>query len=124
MKNKPNLLEAVFFLSETDLLLYLIKTMHLWSLVRSRLCISVDGGFSDWSQWTTCTLTCGSGTSERARSCTNPVPQHGGAPCSGTVDESKSCNTHNCPSMVCSSVTVNTATALTSETKQLERHRY
>ena len=63
------------------------------------LLLSVDGQLTSWSSWSSCTLTCGTGTQERARSCTNPAPQHGGAQCSGSTSENQNCNTHNCPSM-------------------------
>jgi len=60
---------------------------------------SVNGGWASWSTWGSCTLTCGTGTQDRARSCTNPAPQNGGAQCSGSSSENQNCNTHNCPSM-------------------------
>ena len=49
----------------------------------------VDGG---WSSWNSCSLSCGGGT--QTRTCTNPAPSGGGAPCSGP--SSQSCNTHSC----------------------------
>jgi len=49
----------------------------------------IDGG---WSQWDTCSATCGGGTQNRT--CTNPAPQYGGADCDG--DASQSCNTEAC----------------------------
>jgi hypothetical protein len=49
----------------------------------------IDGGWTDWS---TCSATCGGGT--QTRTCTNPAPQFGGANCIG--DTSQSCNTQAC----------------------------
>ena len=49
----------------------------------------VDGG---WSDWGTCSATCGGGT--QTRTCTNPTPANGGANCVG--DSSQSCNTQSC----------------------------
>ena len=60
--------------------------------------ISVDGGYTTWSSWDTCTVTCGGGTQGRTRSCTNPAPQYGGAACSGSSTGIQNCNTHHCPS--------------------------
>jgi len=59
----------------------------------------VDGGFSNWSAYSTCTKTCGSGTQSRSRSCTNPSPAHGGKNCDifGATNEIRYCNTHACP---------------------------
>ena len=63
-----------------------------------KLLISVDGGWDKWSVWSKCSVTCGGGTHERYRSCTNPAPQHGGADCTGQDVMSEACNTNNCPS--------------------------
>ena len=63
------------------------------------LTIPVDGGFADWTPWGTCTVTCGGGTQDRTRSCTNPAPQYGGASCVGDTFGQQSCNTQVCISM-------------------------
>ena len=62
--------------------------------------ILVDGGWDDWTKWATCSVTCGGGSQNRSRTCTNPVPQYGGADCVGAEGENQDCNTHNCPSML------------------------
>ncbi|XP_061184992.1 SCO-spondin-like [Saccostrea echinata] len=56
----------------------------------------IDGGFSNWGSWGTCTVTCGGGTQVRTRSCSNPTPQYGGAPCSGVTSQNQDCNTQVC----------------------------
>ncbi|XP_061184995.1 SCO-spondin-like [Saccostrea echinata] len=56
----------------------------------------IDGGFSNWGSWGTCTVTCGGGTQVRTRSCSNPTPQYGGAPCSGATSQNQNCNTQVC----------------------------
>eukprot|EP00058_Branchiostoma_floridae_P018788 XP_002604277.1 hypothetical protein BRAFLDRAFT_88566 [Branchiostoma floridae] len=53
----------------------------------------VDGEWSDWSPWSGCSVTCGSGTQTRDRSCTNPAPAHGGADCVGPDEEAQDCDT-------------------------------
>lgn len=54
--------------------------------------ISVDGGWTKWSIWTTCNQ-CGSGgTKFRTRSCTNPPPANGGKVCSGNDTMTIACN--------------------------------
>ena len=60
--------------------------------------ILVDGGFSEWSSWTSCTATCDGGRHNRSRSCTDPAPMYLGADCVGAEEEEDDCNTQNCPS--------------------------
>ena len=59
----------------------------------------VHGGFSQWSEFTSCTKSCGNGTKKRGRTCDNPPPQHGGKNCSGLgpATEVDSCNSFPCP---------------------------
>ena len=58
--------------------------------------VSVDGVWSTWAPWGTCTVSCGGGTHDRSRSCTNPAPQYGGAQCSGASSATQQCNTQSC----------------------------
>lgn len=60
----------------------------------------VDGKYSDWSEFTDCTKTCGGGQKSRRRSCTNPSPQNGGKDCAslGADTEYADCNVDvSCP---------------------------
>merc|ERR1712098_384206 len=57
----------------------------------------VDGGFSHWTLWTSCTKSCGSGSHSRSRKCDNPVPQNGGEPCLGEKAQTSHCNVQPCP---------------------------
>ncbi|CAH1239804.1 HMCN1 [Branchiostoma lanceolatum] len=50
----------------------------------------VDGGWTVWSPWAPCTALCG-GTKQRARTCDNPVPAHGGRYCQGDVYQREQC---------------------------------
>ncbi|KAF9823732.1 hypothetical protein SFRURICE_017295, partial [Spodoptera frugiperda] len=52
------------------------------------LSVYVNGGWSEWSPWAPCR--CGSTTSgrRRSRSCTEPPPANGGAPCRGHSSQS------------------------------------
>ncbi|KAI8490945.1 hypothetical protein Bbelb_313640 [Branchiostoma belcheri] len=54
---------------------------------------AVDGGWSDWSPWSGCNVTCGVGTETRDRTCTNPAPENGGADCDGPAQETQACDT-------------------------------
>ena len=59
--------------------------------------ILVNGGFSLWSTWTTCSKTCGTGSQSRRRTCSNPVPADGGQNCTGEYKQAKSCKLTSCP---------------------------
>lgn len=58
----------------------------------------LDGGYSHWSNFTSCSVTCGGGEQTRIRSCTNPVPCCGGRNCEhlGPSVETRKCNTCKC----------------------------
>ena len=59
----------------------------------------IDGGYSVWTEFTRCSVSCGNGTRERNRSCTYPPPKYGGRNCShlGSNVEIEICNTNLCP---------------------------
>lgn len=57
----------------------------------------INGDWSGWSAWSTCTETCGGGTQTRTRTCTSPAPFCGGADCAGVPSETRDCNTNLCP---------------------------
>ncbi|KAM7440987.1 hypothetical protein ABFA07_009879 [Porites harrisoni] len=56
----------------------------------------VDGQWSNWIKWTTCSKTCGKGEQTRTRNCTNPAPRHGGKQCTGHAQETQNCNIKSC----------------------------
>ncbi len=62
----------------------------------------VNGGWSAWSSWGSCSASCGVGTQTATRTCTNPTPANGGADCSGSSTETQSCSSACCPSGACS----------------------
>ena len=84
-KNAPNLIRK-----RTVILLCFILLLYF----------TVDGGWSSWSDWKSCSKSCGSGIQERSRSCTRPAPNYGGKSCDGEARESRWCNTHSCPGKV------------------------
>ena len=58
----------------------------------------IDGRFGGWTNWTTCSVSCGDGTQMRYRVCNSPEPMFGGRNCSGEYDEIQVCFLKNCPS--------------------------
>lgn len=57
----------------------------------------VDGDWSAWGSWGTCSLTCGVGQKTRSRTCTSPAPAYGGNNCTGNSTDTASCNVTGCP---------------------------
>uniref|UniRef100_A0A8R1XTV2 Uncharacterized protein n=1 Tax=Onchocerca volvulus TaxID=6282 RepID=A0A8R1XTV2_ONCVO len=56
----------------------------------------VEGGWRDWSAWSSCSVSCGHGLRRRWRLCDSPIPQNGGNLCEGNFVESLDCDVGNC----------------------------
>ena len=59
--------------------------------------LPVAGNFSEWSDWGPCSSSCGTGTQNRTRTCTNPPPINNGSDCEGFRVEERLCNGSSCP---------------------------
>nr|VZI12048.1 unnamed protein product [Spirometra erinaceieuropaei] len=58
----------------------------------------VNGGWSSWGPWSTCTKACGpGGTQRRERKCDMPPASNGGRPCIGPESMVRACERKNCP---------------------------
>ena len=57
----------------------------------------VDGAWTTWGEYSTCTVTCGDGTKLRSRACTDPEPSNGGSNCAGSNTDTTHCNDKACP---------------------------
>lgn len=93
--------EIIFpFLSATkglQLIVSLRKTGTMPHL--SCVIFTVNGGYSEWTKFSQCSVSCGRGKQERTRECTNPKPENGGKDCKklGPPSETQECNTAACP---------------------------
>ena len=71
--------------------------VNIFYNVQNKLCVMlVDGGWSEWTGWSQCTKTCGTGTQQISRKCNDPVPQHGGHDCGADNSQSRDCNKLPC----------------------------
>uniref|UniRef100_A0A8K9UVC9 SCO-spondin n=1 Tax=Oncorhynchus mykiss TaxID=8022 RepID=A0A8K9UVC9_ONCMY len=61
----------------------------------------VDGGWTPWSVWSDCPVTCGRGTQIRSRACINPPPRNNGTDCSGPERDAQGCHTPPCVDDLC-----------------------
>ena len=59
----------------------------------------MDGGYSEWSNWSECSKPCDIGVMSRSRTCTNPEPSFGGRNCTGGYEivQTNICFEENCP---------------------------
>ncbi|XP_029557460.1 A disintegrin and metalloproteinase with thrombospondin motifs 2 [Salmo trutta] len=55
-----------------------------------------DGGWGTWSNFGSCSRTCGGGVRFRTRQCDNPIPANGGRTCYGNSYEFQLCNLEEC----------------------------
>lgn len=60
--------------------------------------LTVNGGWSSWSQFSECSASCNGGTKSRSRLCNSPVPFPEGIPCDmSNAKEHVTCNDEKCP---------------------------
>ena len=62
--------------------------------------ILVNGGWSTWSAWGSCSVTCAEGVSQRQRLCNHPEPSRGGSNCIGENIQQRPCVAPACPGKV------------------------
>ncbi|XP_033120764.1 A disintegrin and metalloproteinase with thrombospondin motifs 7-like [Anneissia japonica] len=63
----------------------------------SERAVAIDGDWGTWSEWSSCSRTCGGGVSTTHRECNNPRPAKGGKYCLGKRERYALCNTQPCP---------------------------
>merc|ERR1712168_1381343 len=56
----------------------------------------VDGKWTAFGPWLSCSKPCGGGVQRKVRECTNPTPKHEGKYCTGAAVATQQCNTHHC----------------------------
>ena len=73
------------------------KFLFVWLMTQYLISLSylVNCQWGGWSQYSTCSKSCGGGTQAKSRSKT--VKEKYGGKCSNTYKETRACNTQNCP---------------------------
>ncbi|XP_060593950.1 coadhesin-like [Ruditapes philippinarum] len=66
----------------------------------------VDGQWSGWSTWSSCSVTCGNGKRTKIRTCTNPAPTSGGLNCTGSDTRVTACKKQPCSAVSTRTTTV------------------
>ncbi|XP_068160698.1 SCO-spondin [Antennarius striatus] len=61
----------------------------------------VDGGWTPWSVWSDCSVSCGRGQQVRTHACINPPPRNNGSHCRGPDRETQDCVTPPCLDDLC-----------------------
>ncbi|XP_073720146.1 SCO-spondin isoform X2 [Misgurnus anguillicaudatus] len=61
----------------------------------------VNGGWTPWSLWSACPVTCGKGKQIRTRACINPPPRNNGTHCTGPERDMQDCRTGPCLDDLC-----------------------
>ncbi|CAH1801182.1 unnamed protein product [Owenia fusiformis] len=77
----------------------------------------IDGGWSVWANGT-CSASCGPGIETQTRTCTDPVPAHGGADCLGESTRNLTCDIQPChgTSTIGATTPLNTDTTIEATT--------
>ena len=103
-KQKPKIVTLIVAQVSNFSLRLLQKVLSLVEILPTLIILIlylVDGGYSEWGTWGTCSKTCeDNATRVRERNCTNPAPSCGGDDCvpvtnNGTtidLDETEPCN--------------------------------
>ncbi|KAI5606502.1 SCO-spondin, partial [Silurus asotus] len=65
---------------------------------------NVDGGWSAWTPWSVCSVSCGAGLQSRYRFCSNPERAGAGMPCLGPDRQDQACVQKACSLPQCSDI--------------------
>ena len=61
---------------------------------------TVNGGWSKWKKFGSCSVTCGEGIIPIIRTCDNPKPENDGRFCEGDTNDFGTCSLGACPGKI------------------------
>ncbi|KAH3754897.1 hypothetical protein DPMN_189577 [Dreissena polymorpha] len=73
----------LFKMLNSQLILFIIKTTFIT--------FNLDGGWSSWGGWQSCSVSCGVGLKVQRRTCNSPSPSAYGKGCEGNSETSAVC---------------------------------
>ena len=85
----------VFISVEIHVIWYLLRSIKRKFFPTINV-LGVDGMWSAWNEWSSCSKTCDGGEKQRHRTCTNPKPKPPGRSCNGRSWEEQYCNQDEC----------------------------
>jgi len=74
----------------------MLAYIHIFVLLSLCMCASANGGWTQWTNWTTCSKTCGCGSQYRTRECHSIPKALDGPGCNGSTFSVRSCNNVPC----------------------------
>ena len=78
-----------------------VSPINSWNIKIMNIFVVIDGGWSNWSAYGDCSVTCGTGSYTRNRECNSPEPSNGGSTCAGDTSETRECDEVGCPGISC-----------------------
>ena len=72
-------------------------TYSIWFYFQFFILVLINGKFGKWSEYSTCSKSCGRGFQHRARKCDKPAPANGGSDCVGPRTQRRECSITPCP---------------------------
>jgi hypothetical protein len=83
-------------MSDLKFTIYSVIIACFFSTLTKAYCIVGNGGWSNWTSNSTCTVTCGGDIQLHTRSCTHPSPNEIGTSCVGESYYEAVCYKNNC----------------------------
>ena len=95
------------------IVIVLSENIHRRIIPTCIITVLVNGGWGDWASLTECSQSCGGGSQTFQRECDNAIPAYGGNTCVRNKQETRTCNTKDCPG-ICFYISMGTRSSFIS----------